>query len=143
MHPGQKPSFAMKPKRRAAQDCLVFVDTKTRLSDRLIPTLSLPDPDDRHVLAAAIRCGANFIVTFNTKDFPKKSIESFGIEAFHPDEFVLSQVCCAPSVVCSAAKRQRVSLRNPPKNVDEYLNCLSQQGLPRASDALPKYRNLI
>ena len=133
----------MKPKRRAAQDCLVFVDTKTRLSDRLIPTLSLPDPDDRHVLAAAIRCGANFIVTFNTKDFPKKSIESFGIEAFHPDEFVLSQVCRAPSVVCSAAKQQRVSLRNPPKNVDEYLNCLSQQGLPRASDALPKYRNLI
>lgn len=111
--------------------------------ESLIPTLSLPDPNDRHVLAAAIRCGANSIVTFNTKDSPKKSLEPFGIEAFHPDEFVLSQVCRAPSIVCSAAKRQRVSLCNPPKNVDEYLNCLSQQGLHLASDALRKYRNLI
>ena len=143
MHPGQKPSFAMKPKRRAAQDCLVFVDTMTRLSDRLIPTLSLPDPDDRHVLAAAIRCGANFIVTFNTKDFPKKSIESFGIEAFHPDEFVLSQMCRAPSVVCSAARRQRINLRNPPKTVDEYLSCLSQQGLLLTSNELRKCSDLI
>ena len=111
--------------------------------ESLIPSLSLPDLNDRHVLAAAIRCGANSIVTFNTKDFPKRSLEPFGVEAFHPDEFVLSQMCRAPSVVCSAAKRQRVNLRTPPKNVDEYLVCLSQQGLLLTSNELRKYRDLI
>jgi len=111
--------------------------------ESLIPSLSLPDLNDRHVLAAAIRCGANSIVTFNTKDFPTRSLEPFGIEAFHPDEFVLSQLGRAPSVVCSAAKRQRANLRNPPKNVDEYLDCLSQQGLMLTSNELRKYRDLI
>jgi len=111
--------------------------------ESLVPSLSLPDLNDRHVLAAAIRCNANSIITFNTKDFPKESLEPFGIEAFHPDEFVLSQLCRAPSVVCSAAKRQRVNLRNPPKNVDECLNCFSQQGLLLTSKELRKYKNLI
>ncbi|MFZ4470689.1 MAG: PIN domain-containing protein [Pirellula sp.] len=111
--------------------------------ESLIPSLSLPDLNDRHVLAAAIRCGANSIVTFNTKDFPTRSLEPFGIEAFHPEEFVLSQLDRAPSVVCSAAKRQRANLRNPPKNVDEYLDCLSQQGLMLTSNELRKYRDLI
>jgi len=47
--------------------------------ESLVPSLSLPDLNDRHVLAAAIRCNANSIITFNTKDFPKESIEPFGI----------------------------------------------------------------
>jgi hypothetical protein len=38
-----------------------------------IPQLSLPDTDDRHVLAAAIEAGATVIVTFNLSDFPDAS----------------------------------------------------------------------
>lgn len=57
-----------------------------------VTSLSLPDEDDRHGLAAAIRCGADSIVTFNIKDFPKFALEPYGIEALHPDEFVLSQM---------------------------------------------------
>lgn len=40
----------------------------------LIDSLALPDPDDRHVLAAAIRAGAQTIITFNLKDFPKAAL---------------------------------------------------------------------
>lgn len=48
--------------------------------ESLIRSLSLPDEDDRHVLAAAIRCGADSIVTFNLKDFPQSALEPYGIE---------------------------------------------------------------
>lgn len=47
----------------------------------LIPRLNLPDPDDRHVLAAAIRCNASIIVTCNLADFPADTVTQFGTEA--------------------------------------------------------------
>lgn len=49
--------------------------------------MSLPDPDDRHVLAAAIRCRADVIVTMNLRDFPSEGLAAFGMEAQHPDEY--------------------------------------------------------
>lgn len=67
----------------AVADCLVTGH------EPLIGGLTLPDPDDRHVLAAAIRCHAQVIVTQNLKDFPPAGLEPFGIEAQHPDLFVL------------------------------------------------------
>lgn len=54
-----------------------------------IPTLELPDLSDRHVLAAAIQSRADFIVTFNLKDFPTSVLANYGVEAIHPDEFIL------------------------------------------------------
>jgi predicted nucleic acid-binding protein len=54
----------------------------------LIDGLKLPDANDRHVLAAAIKCNAQIIVTSNLKDFPPESLEPYGIEAMHPDEFI-------------------------------------------------------
>ena len=66
----------------AVRDCLV-----TGYAD-LIDSLTLPDPDDRHVLAAAIRAGADVIVTYNLGDFPADALTAYGIEARHPDEFI-------------------------------------------------------
>jgi hypothetical protein len=119
------------------RDCLV-----TGYGD-LIPALALPDPDDRHVLAAAIRAGADVIVTFNLDDFPADVLAKYGIEAAHPDEFVTSQLDLAPHVVCAAAKRQRESLKNPPKSVEEYLEALERQGLPQTASALRQFAELI
>ena len=86
-----------------------------------IPSLVLPDPNDRHVLAAAIDCGANVIVTFNLKDFPAFALKKYSIEAQHPDDFASNLLELDASAVVDAVKRQRINLVNPPKTVDEPL----------------------
>lgn len=56
--------------------------------EHLIDQIELPDPDDRHVLAAATHTGAQVIVTHNLRDFPDRALEPWGIEAQHPDVFL-------------------------------------------------------
>ena len=87
----------------------------------LMESLVLPDRDDRHVLAAAIRCGASVIVTLNLSDFPGHAFANFGIEAQHRDDFVLAFLETFPQLVLEAAKAHRASLKNPPKTQEEYL----------------------
>lgn len=111
--------------------------------DTLIPGLNLPDPDDRHVLAAAIRCGASAIITFNQKDFPDQVLAPFGIEALHPDEFVADLLDLDAGAVVTAAQRQRAQLRNPPVDVSLYLDILQRQGLPKSARMLMGYRSVL
>ena len=118
-------------------------DAKVSGYEALIEALVLPDPNDRHVLAAAIKAGANAIVTFNLKDFPSNVLSKYGIEAIHPDEFIYSQIDLAPAIACGAIKRQRESLRNPPKAKDEFLAILQKQQLPQTVSALRTYIDLI
>jgi hypothetical protein len=99
-------------------DCLI-----TGYED-LIPTLTLPDVDDRHVLAAAIHGRAGLIVTFNLSDFPASILGQFHIEAIHPDEFISRLWDEQPDSVLAAARRQRAGLRNPPMTAAEYLATL-------------------
>ena len=119
------------------RDCLVTG------YEPLIEGLTLPDPDDRHVLAAAVRCGADVIVTFNLKDFPEDALNRYGIEAQHPDEFLSYQLDLAPNVVCAAAKRHRSSLKNPQMNVAEFLEALERQGLAQTVAGLRCFAEII
>lgn len=104
--------------------------------EELIPALTLPDPNDRHVLAAAIRGGANVIVTSNLKDFPTQVLEHYGIDAQTPDEFILHLIGLYPEAVRSAAEEHRSSLKNPPQDRDEYLASLDRQGLHKSVELL-------
>lgn len=111
--------------------------------ENLVGALALPDMNDRHVLAAAIRCNASVIVTFNQKDFPCTSLEPFGLEAQHPDEFVNNLFHLDPAAVVAAAQRQRKQLKMPPMDVGNYLELLMRQGLGRSVEALTKYHAIL
>lgn len=107
--------------------------------EELLNTLELPDPSDRHVLAAAIRASADVIVTLNLKDFPRETLEPHGIEAQHPDTFVTHLFALNPGAVIIAAREHRTSLKNPPKSVGEYLDALERQGLTQTVAELRAY----
>lgn len=105
--------------------------------------LTLPDPTDCHVLAAAIRAGAAAIVTMNLKDFPDKVLNEFGIFAQHPDEFILDLADLEPQVLERVAKEQRASLRNPPLSGEEFVLNIRRQGLPGVAAFLEDRIDLI
>lgn len=119
------------------------LDCVVKSYEPLVEGLTLPDPNDRHVLAAAIHASVDIIVTLNLKDFPEQSLRPFHIEAQHPDQFVASQFDLAPHIVCLAAQRHRMSLRNPPKDVEEYLATLEAQQLPMTVARLTRHSELI
>lgn len=109
----------------------------------LMGGLDLPDEDDRHVLAAAIKCNASVIVTFNLKDFPDTALGSFDIEALHPDDFIADLWDLDKAAVLEAAQRQRQSLKNPALSVQAYLDKLLQQKLPESVKLLSEFRFLL
>lgn len=109
----------------------------------LIDGITLPDPDDRHVLAAAIKCGAQLIVTANLKDFPQEYLAPYGIDAIHPDEFIEQQFGLNQDAVIACAKRIRARLQNPEIRAERYLATLSSSRLPVTADLLQEFKELI
>lgn len=97
--------------------------------ENLIDSLDLPDADDRHVLAAAIHAEAEAIITFNLKDFPAEKLAPFGIEAIHPDAFIVMLFDENHALVISAIENQQKSLKNPPRSTAELLETLENNEL--------------
>ena len=81
--------------------------------ETLIPSLNLPDADDRPVLAAAIVGRCDVIVTQNWKDFPDEALSPFGIDVQHPDDFLCNHLNLASQLVCGAVRKVRLRLKNP------------------------------
>lgn len=95
----------------------------------LIDTLTLPDPDDRHVLSAAIHGQAAMIVTANVKDFPATALVAHDIIALPPDEFLCGLLADDPPAAIAAFAADRASLKHPPITTDTYLAALERAGL--------------
>src|SRR4051794_21352157 len=90
----------------------------------LVPTLIQPDPDDRHVLAAAIHAQAELIVTSNLSDSPASVLSGYGIQAIHPDDFIARLWDENTPGVLAAVKLHRANLKRPPKTRAESLATL-------------------
>lgn len=115
---------------QAVRDCMV-----TEFEGH-IDSLSLPDPDDRHVLAAAVEAKAAAIITFNLRDFPAKPLKEHSVVALSPDTFVEGLLDEAPECVVEVVVQQAAALQAPPRSVDELLEILSQNGLPKSVQRL-------
>jgi len=104
--------------------------------ESLIEKLELPDNDDRHVLAAAIKVNASQIVTNNLKDFPIAYLASFGLVAKSADDF-LADIIDLDHETSVAAFRELVMYRRNPE-MDEYqvLDAMRRNGLKDTADYL-------
>ena len=123
--------------RDAVPDCLV-----THYDD-LVDSLDLPDPDDRHVLAAAIRGNADAIVSANVKDFPASVLSRFDIDLQTPDQFVLNQLLLQPTVALAALKKMRERWARPAMNAEAMVSLLEQRQLAQTAAHLRDVLELI
>lgn len=111
----------------AIPDCLVTG------YEPLIEGITLPDPDDRHVVAAAIAGHADAIVSWNEKDFPAEVLDQFGIELQTPDEFVLNQIMLQKFLALAAIKRMRERWERPQYDAIALVELLEKRGLPQTA----------
>jgi predicted nucleic acid-binding protein len=102
----------------------------------LIPTFTLPDPDDRHVLAAAVHAQASTIVTANLRHFPAPTLGSFDVQAVDPDNFILAQLRLDQATVETAIQHIANSWRRPPGTIAMVLASLERAGLTRTVTTL-------
>ncbi|MFC4455186.1 PIN domain-containing protein [Deinococcus sonorensis] len=109
----------------------------------LIATLVLPDPADRHVLAAAIRGRADVIVTMNLQDFPAAALAPYSIEVQHPDVFIRRLLELDPATVMDVVRRQRADLKRPPLTVTELLDGLDHIGLTQTVNFLRAHQDML
>lgn len=122
---------------RSVPDCLV-TDFET-----LEASFNLPDPDDRHVLAAALKARADMIVTFNIKDFPDLLLDSLGLQVKHPDEFLLEMFDSPPAIFARAVQRDFYHYKAPPFSFDQYVAALHRAGVANAAKRIRGLRTLI
>ena len=129
----------------AQRDLMIQVipDSLVTGHEAIIESLELPDPGDRHVLAAAIRANAEVIVTSNLKDFPEDILDKYNCHVEHPDEFIVNLLDLDHAKTITTFKEDRNHYLNPPYSVDEYLSILNRQGLTTTVSILEESRELI
>ncbi len=105
--------------------------------------IELPDPDDAHVLAAAIAGHADAIITSNLKDFPPEVLRDLGIEVIDPDTFIIHQWDLDPVSAVAAFKRMRARRRLPASNPEDFASAVEVGGLPATAARLRLAAELI
>ena len=98
--------------------------------------LTLPDPNDRHVLAAALAAGAGTILTMNLRDFPASAVAPHGVAAVHPDSFLCGLHDADPELIRASTEAAHANLSRSTPSFTDYLDMLERQGLPKLTTRL-------
>lgn len=115
--------------KRVQKANLAFPDALVQDYGGLLAGLTLPDPDDCHVLAAAIKTNADVIVTNNLKDFPVHCLESFGLTVKSADDFLTDIIDLNPQTAVQAFREMVLYKRQPELNEYQVLELLRKNGL--------------
>jgi hypothetical protein len=122
--------------RLIAQMTWAFDDACVAGWEPLVGSYGLPDPDDEHVVAAAVVGGAGVIVSDNVSDFPGQLLPR-GLEVVTAAEFAANIVSVAPPVARSALDRMSARYMNPPRSVNDLLDVLCKRyGMDRAVEMI-------
>lgn len=105
-------------------------------ADAAAANVRLPDPDDRHVVAAAIAGEAQVIVTYNVKDFPEGALAPFGLTACTPDDFLCSLAERHGSMVVDVVRSLTEDKKRPPRTLEEEIAGLRRNNLGCFADFL-------
>lgn len=114
----------------------VFADALVTGWEGRVPGITLPDENDRHVVAAAIQGGADVIVTANLSDFPAAALGPLSLEAVHPDDFLLDQFDLSPTAILEVISDQAAATSRPPLTRHDLVVTLSRAGVPRFADEI-------
>lgn len=141
----QRPDLAGKlnVRRDSMRDAIPDWEVPESAWTSLAHGISLPDPNDRHVLAAAIAGHADCIVTSNLKDFPGTVLLEYGIEAIDPDTFIINQWDLDPVNAMAAFKRMRARRKKPLSSPEDFAYALEVGGLPTTAERLRAAAELI
>jgi len=116
--------------------CLAFGDAVVLNWESLEGSFGLADPDDEHVLAAAVAGGAGAIVTHNLRDFPRAKVPAH-IHVVAPAMFAADTVSVSPDVALRAVIAMAARYRAPGRSVDEVLDELATRyGMDEAVDMI-------
>lgn len=113
-----------------------FPDALVLNYEGLIKTLELPDPNDCHVLAAAIKTNANVIVTNNLKDFPIDYLQTFGLKAISADDFLTDIIDLNHDDAIRAFQEMVLYKKSPPLDEYQVLDLMRKCGLKDTADYL-------
>jgi len=106
----------------------------------LVPTVSLPDPDDRHVVAAAIATGASIILTWNLRDFPATVLKKCGLRSQTPDTFLAGLYDEIPDLIVGSLANARRNLNKSRVSASDFIDILKHQKLTQLVTRLRKHR---
>lgn len=102
----------------------------------LPPHVRLPDPQDHHVLAAALHAGAGVLLTFNLRDFPPEVCGPLSIRVEHPDAWLPPVLRQDQALSLSVLRRMLAALHSPPMDLPDLAGSLRRLGLPASADTV-------
>lgn len=105
--------------------------------------LTLPDDNDRHVLAAAIKVRAQLIVTDNLRDFPSAILQEFELEAVSADHFLADTMTLDLTKAIACVARMRMRLQNPQLTPEELVLRCERSGLLETASILADHASLL